>query len=184
MTENRQLPFKGHSGAGPRRKPNWELLVFAIPFSCFALYMSYGFYQSYLEQQDASSFFEPVSARIVSTMVESTMHQQPDVISPTHVHQPRILYEYKINDRLFQSRRFSYFGDAYSSHDEAKAVVERYPVGTVQTAYFNPNDPAEAVLSKVRPTAWWRHFWFPAIFVTVGLLGIFGGWRGWLRKSE
>jgi hypothetical protein len=54
-------------GAETRRRPNWELLIPAIPFTCFALYMSYGFYQSYREQQGASVAFAPVAARVLAS---------------------------------------------------------------------------------------------------------------------
>lgn len=171
------------TGSAARRQPNWELLIFAIPFTCFALYMSYGFYSSYQEQQDASSSFRPVPARILSAQVETSMHRQSGAVGSTQVYQPRILYEYGVDGRTYSSHRFGYFGAAYGSRDEAQLVVARYPAGSAQTAYVNPNDPAEAVLNKSSPSAWWKHFWFPTLFVFVGFLGLFGGWRGWLRKS-
>lgn len=171
-------------GAETRRRPNWELLIPAIPFTCFALYMSYGFYQSYREQQDASVAFAPVAARVLASQVESTLHQQPGATSSTRVYLPRILYAYEVGGHDYQSRRFSYFGGAYSSDAEARQLIERYPVGSIQTAYFDPRDPAQSVLNRSRPSAWWKHFWFPALFLFTGFLGLFGGWRGWLRKTR
>ncbi|MDX5373060.1 MAG: DUF3592 domain-containing protein [Pseudomonadaceae bacterium] len=167
-----------------RRKPNWELFVPAIPFTCFALYMSYGFYQSFQEQRGAAAFFEPVAATVLASQVETTLHRQPGTASSTRVHLPRIEYQYEVDGRRYRSRQFSYFGAAYGSDAEARQVIARYPVGSVQTAYFDPRDPAQAVLNKASPSAWWKHLWFPALFVLVGVLGLFGGWRGWLRRHR
>ncbi|MDP9141247.1 MAG: DUF3592 domain-containing protein [Pseudomonadota bacterium] len=166
-----------------QRKPNWGLLLFAVPFTCFALYIAYGFHSGNEDQQTASAAFKPVPARILSSQVETSLHSQPGPHSGMHVHQPRVVYEYETDGQTYPSRRFSYFGTAYDSDVEARLVVARYLVGSVQTAYFNPDNPAEAVLSRAMPSAWWKHYWFPALFVSVGLLALYGGWQGWLIRS-
>lgn len=168
---------------GNQRKPNWELLIFAVPFTCFAVYMTYGFYLSYEEQRDASSNFKPVSAKILQGRVETTMNSNAGG-SSTRVHLPRIVYAYNVDGRSYQSRKFSYFGPGYSNSQDALRVVERYPVGSKQTAYYNPDQPSEAVLNKAMPGEWWQHFWFPAIFLGVSFLSLFACWKGWLRKSN
>lgn len=118
------------TGSAARRQPNWELLIFAIPFTCFALYMSYGFYSSYQEQQDASSSFRPVPARILSAQVETSIYRQSGAVGSTQVYQPRILYEYGVDGRTYSSHRFGYFGPhmaAATRHNWLSRAIQRAP---------------------------------------------------------
>ncbi len=176
-----EAPKKIEAGARQKPKPNWQILIFAIPFSCFSVYMSYGFYLSYEEQKGAAYSFAPVSAKIISSGVEATMHSQPGASSSRSVYLPRITYEYEINGRKYQSARFSYFGAAYDTSEQAQRVSDRYPVGAVKSAYYNPDEPTEAVLNKSAPGPWWEYFWFPAIFITVSVLSFLAAWKGWLK---
>lgn len=166
----------------PVRKPNWEIFIFSIPFACFSLYMSYGFYLSYQEQQHASADFMPVTATILSSQVHTTMHSNPGS-SSTRVHRPRIVYQYQVDGRTYQSRQFSYFSSGQDK-ETVQAIVDRYPPGSTHHAYYNPAHPSEAVLNRAMPSAWWKHFWFPAIFLAVSALSLFAGWKGWPGKTQ
>lgn len=177
-------PYRTKTGNKVHRKPNWGVFFGALPVACFGLYMTYGFYLSYQKQRDASVSYEPVSARILSTQVESTSHGTPRTSGSTRVYQPHILYEYEVNGRTYRSHKYSYTFGVYGSAEEAQAVIDRYPVGSEQTVYFNPDEPATAVLRKSSPQPWWEYFWLPVVFDAFCFLAMLAGWRGWLGKSE
>lgn len=178
---NPDLPHQAEINQPTQRKPNWGLLLGATPFTCFALYASYGFYLSYHSQEDAHSFYRPVSAKVLSSRIDSQMERRGN--SSSFVYKALVTYEYQVQGKTYQSHRFSYTGGVHGNRDDAHAVIAHYPVGSVHTAYFNPDKPEEAVLNRSSPPVWWKYFWFPALFLTVGVLAMYAGWRGWLRKS-
>ncbi len=91
-------------------------------------------------------------------------------------YQPVVEYEYAIAGRRFQSRRL-FVGDVvlYSSVADAQKALERYPrPGEAVTVWYNPLDPAEAVLQK---TLHWQ-FW---VFLLLGA-GLAAGIGGFLAS--
>ncbi|MCM8814078.1 MAG: DUF3592 domain-containing protein [Candidatus Omnitrophica bacterium] len=83
-----------------------------------------------------------VSCEIISSKVAE--HQSDD----GRTYSVDIFYRYWIDGEEFKSTRACFF-DGYSSGYQPKAaVVARYPAGTMQVCYFNPHNPAEAVLMR------------------------------------
>ena len=148
-----------------------------------SLYISYAIYWSHQQQADAASHFEPVLATILSSKV--TQHNQTDATTggPIRTYAPLIHYRYGVNGPYFESKRFSYLGPGNRGKEDVEQIVARYPVGSEQTAYYNPDNPAESVLHKsmTQIDLLSGYFWVPFIFVVVGVLGMVAGWRGWLR---
>jgi len=164
------------------RKINWELFLPGILFLAFSLYFAYGMYTSHQQQADASANYVTVKAKILDGLVSQTTISTPTTTGNTKIYLPRIHYEYEVDGRTYQSKRFNYFGKGYDSTQDAQEIVDRYPVGSIQSAYYNPGNPSEAVLHKsMSASTDWAAIFIPTLFVVVGFLAVFGGWRGWLR---
>lgn len=165
------------------RRVNWGMLLFGLPFSAFALYIGYAMQWSEQKQSDAAARFEPVRATTLEAKVAQTTHRNANTGGPTHIYQPHIRYEYQIGGQTYRSTTFSYLGPAAADRDAMRRIVERYPPGSRQTAYVNPDNPAEAVLHR-RVESSPGPLWLPALFLLVGLLCVIGGWRGWLQDQR
>lgn len=166
------------------RKVDWGALIVGTLFTAFSLYISYAIYWSHQQQADAASHFEPVLATILTSQV--AQHNQRDATTggPVRSYSPHILYRYEVAGQVYESRRFSYLGPANRGREDVEQIVARYPKDSKQTAYYNPDNPAESVLHKsmTQIDLFSGYFWVPFILVAAGVLVIVGGWRGWFRS--
>lgn len=74
-----------------------------------------------------------------------------------------VVYDYTVDGKEYSSGRI-WFGSDISTSDQAQMrnIVKGYPTGSDVKVYYNPDDPAEAVLQ-------------PGVFFTSYFLLIFGG---------
>ena len=56
------------------------------------------------------------------------------------------LYEYTIDGKKYESSFISFNANEVFTEAGCMKILANYPVGSVQTAYYNPSDPAMAVL--------------------------------------
>jgi hypothetical protein len=60
---------------------------------------------------------------------------------------PKLSYTYAVEGRPYTSTRIAFGGTrSYSSSSAAEGFVNRHPVGSKVTVYYNPGDPAESTL--------------------------------------
>jgi len=57
-----------------------------------------------------------------------------------------IFYEYQFEGQTHRSNRYSFIGGSSSGSDSKRAITKKYPRGSTQTCYVNPDQPLEAVL--------------------------------------
>jgi Protein of unknown function (DUF3592) len=76
--------------------------------------------------------------------------------------QPLVEYEYTVNGRKLRGSRIT-IGDKTSGY-ELESILDRYPVGTTVTVYYDPANPKNAVLERDLPKI---------VFVGVGCLLLF-----------
>ena len=60
---------------------------------------------------------------------------------------PVVVYEYEVMGRRFQGTRIS-FGTEVGGSLAAPRTLQKYPAGSTVTVYYNPQNPAEAVLEQ------------------------------------
>lgn len=85
------------------------------------------------------------------------------------VNYPVVLYQYRVGGTDYQSRKISPGMEWGGSG--APAVVERYPTGSSVTVYYNPQNPAEALLERKAPSAMiW--LWVTLILINLFLCGM------------
>jgi hypothetical protein len=68
-----------------------------------------------------------------------------------HIPYPLVMYAYQVEGKPYQSQRI-YFGGAVGG-SAMTGVVKKYPVGAQVPVYYNPQDPADAVLERSIPMA-------------------------------
>ncbi|MFO8049477.1 MAG: DUF3592 domain-containing protein, partial [Desulfosudaceae bacterium] len=85
-----------------------------------------------------------------------------------------VSFQYTVNGRSYVSDKVS-FGDYNSSSSSPiRKIVSRYPGSATVTVYFDPDDPATAILEPGKLGGLWIPFAVGGMFILVGLLGVFG----------
>ena len=89
---------------------------------------------------------------------------------------PAFLYTYNVNGQCYEERRYRY--DGYTlCYDEANSIVTSHPAGSTIEVYYNPDDPADAVLS---PAVVSQDVWFlflPSPFGYIFLYCLLNAWK-------
>lgn len=84
-----------------------------------------------------------------------------------------IRYEYRVNGKRYSGQRVG-IGEDLGDHDVA-GTLERYPQGASVTVYYDPDNPAEAVLERDAPEGIWSAI---IIFLVVSIFLLVGGGMG------
>lgn len=83
----------------------------------------------------------------------------------TTSHYPEVLYEYTVAGRKYMGQRVN-FGSAvgYGNRATAQAIADRYVPGSQVRVYYNPVNPADAVLERDAGTSS-KIFYWVALFI-------------------
>jgi hypothetical protein len=119
-----------------------------------------------VKEQRRLSVFVPVTATVLSTRVEE--HSDSD----GSTYEPVVVYRYRVRDREYTASRVTPLKESRGG-GWASRVANRYVVGREYTAYYDPENPAEAFLLRSRSVIPWAFVGIPL----VGLLMIVAGIR-------
>lgn len=61
-------------------------------------------------------------------------------------YKPDIRYEYRVAGKAFRGKRLGIYAQSNAGYVFATTAMERYAEGTAVTVYYNPANPADAVL--------------------------------------
>lgn len=116
----------------------------------------YKFYQVYKAADWLSTHGKVIGAKAVSRRVRTAQTRfgaekggDEQVRNFADIH-----YEYRVNGKRYTGKRVS-LGEDLGDHDVA-GMLDRYPLGSSVTVYYNPANPAEAVLERDAPEGVWR----------------------------
>lgn len=66
---------------------------------------------------------------------------------------PAITYEYQVEDEVFEGFIVNFGSESFLSPRQAKALVQRHPVGSAVLVWYDPDNPSDSVLYQSRRTA-------------------------------
>ena len=69
---------------------------------------------------------------------------------------PSVAYTFRVGTIEHVGHRVLFTAFDRKTHDEAAAIIARYPVGTTVVVHYDPDDPDDAVLEPGAPTTNWR----------------------------
>ena len=165
---------RGHSGpAGTAGSSARAPFVFGAIFSAVGIgIVVYGLWN--LQRAGRSADWPAVRGVITS----STIRRLPSGgkgRSRSSNYKARIEYEYTVDGVALSGDRVSFEDASRNSGGQARAIAGRYPVGTEVAVYYDPDDPATAVLqpgtyrsNRVLP-------WAGGIFAVIGIALLIGG---------
>jgi hypothetical protein len=89
-----------------------------------------------------------VSGRVVEAYVAEDVQVDSEG-DRNRVFAPRVVYEYEVNGQTYRGDRLRIGIESFSgSRRRVEQELARYPVGSAVTVYYNPANPAEAVLQR------------------------------------
>ena len=119
------------------------------------------------KEQRRLSIFQPVAATVLSTRVDE--HSDSD----GSTYEPVVVYRYRVADRSYTASRVTPLRESRSG-SWASRIAGRYAVGNTYTAYYDPENPADAYLLRSRSVIPWAFVAFSVVglaFITVGIRG-------------
>lgn len=88
-----------------------------------------------------------------------------------------IRYRYHVAGRAYEGSRYDTTVGSSSGYDAKQRIVAKFPPGAHVEVFYDPADPSNALLSTAIPRDVYLFFWFPLIFIGVGLAVVIGGLR-------
>lgn len=138
----------------------WFQLVIGVTMLGAGLLFTGGFAREILSHRAATAKYLRVEARILS----HDLNEQPGVRAGEGASwTPVIVYEYIINGQTYRSENVLP-RPTYHTKEWAEEILAKFPIGTVQTAYYDPSQPDQSYLQTTRLLA----FYYVAL--VVGLL--------------
>tara|TARA_R110002072_G_scaffold20841_3_gene75137 strand:+ start:9052 stop:9501 length:450 start_codon:yes stop_codon:yes gene_type:complete len=83
-----------------------------------------------------------------------------------------LLYRYKVSDSSYTNDHVYRTDLPIASEKHLAGLVQQFPIGSIQTVYFNPGNPAEAILIKGVSIQLLLAFVFALACFGVGMLSI------------
>lgn len=120
-----------------------------------------------LERAKASKTWPTVMGVVEESEVQS--HRSSNSSSSTY--SPKVVYQYQVEGTDFECRTVWFGGDVSTSNRSlAQDTVNKYPVKQQVTVYYDPADPATAVLEPGVFKTTYFFYVFGWIFLGLGIL--------------
>ena len=119
------------------------------------------------KEQRRLSVFHPVEATVLSTRVDE--HSDSD----GSTYEPVVVYRYRVGDREYTASRVTPLRESRGG-SWASRIAGRYQVGSTYTAFYDPENPADAYLLRSRSVIPWAFVAFSVVglaFIAVGIRG-------------
>lgn len=118
---------------------------------------------------------------VEATVVNSRVRTHHGDDSTTYSVQ--VVYDYRVGDRTYRSSRYGVMSGSSSGRQDKEQLVQQLRPGTKVTAYVDPRDPTNALLTR---SGWWLLLpvGVPGLFALVGAAGIWHAIRRQMREPE
>ena len=143
------------------RNPAFIFIFIALMGLGFTYLM---FVQPVLKVWEARSW-KQTTCRVLSSAVGTHMARHGLTYSVD------IVYRYRVGRQWYTEHRYDFTIGSSSGYDGKEAVVEQYPPGKHVPCYYDPADPADAVLNRDNPVDLFFGL-FPMVFTLVGVMGV------------
>ena len=116
---------------------------------------------------DASKKWPRASGTVTASAMEKTPQQWPR-------YRAALQYSYRVGGKDYQSSRV-FWGGNEGREKQMASVVETYPAGGKVRVYYDPKNPAEAVLDPIQNTGSRQVALYALAMITLGLFTVTGG---------
>jgi hypothetical protein len=123
---------------------------------------------SLIKHHIAKMRFASAEGVVLSSKIKVSHGDENDTVAP------RIKYRYTVAGREYLGKRYDFMGGSSSDFSYAQRAVRENPPGKKVTVYYDPDDPAEAILHLEAPAISYFLLLFLQPFLLVGVFLI--GW--------
>ncbi len=101
------------------------------------------------KKADLSQGWPSVGGKVILSEVRQSANTDEDGYT-SYSYYPRVEFAYMVAGQSYESKRLSFGGVTGTSNpDKAQETVNKYPVGSPVTVYYNPEKPSEGVIERV-----------------------------------
>ncbi len=107
-------------------------------------------YFLYKRNQQSTAYRQSTQTWLSTTGTILMSSVQSQRTGRSHSIYPVVVYTYNVDGKNYQSQRIK-AGEQFLNvriAGQAQATVNRYPIGTTVTVYYDPSNPAECALEK------------------------------------
>ena len=148
-------------------------LIFTVAFGGIGLLMLLAYFRAYLQTNYSQRWPDVDGQIVISEVLHQTSSSTHGVSSTTY--EPHVEFTYSVDGQTYQGKHIGFGVTLSGSSVDAKNVIHHFPVGAKRKVFYNPRNPAEAVLERKienRNSA----LLFALVFLAVGLgAALFGG---------
>ncbi len=121
--------------------------LFILAFVAAGVFLIYQSVRS-RKKADASQAWPATTGQVTDAQV--TRHTSTDSDGDTSVNYiPKVSYTYLVLGQEYQGDKIGFgFQQSFGSSAKAQAALERFPVGGQVAVFYDPDNPAEAVLER------------------------------------
>ncbi len=121
--------------------------IFTLVFGGVGIFMLNRYREARREAKESKDWLSTSGLISFSDISTITPTREVDITrSPTYA--PVVEYTYTVQGIAYRGKRIGFGTVISSTRTEAASIIERYPVGTVVNVYYDPHNPAEAVLEQ------------------------------------
>lgn len=121
--------------------------LFILGFAGAGVYLIYRSRQS-KQKAEASQNWPSTRGQVTKAHVQQSYHTDSDG-DRHYFYSPVVEYTYEVGGQVYTGRTIRFgFNPSFGSEAKAQAALASYPVGAQVTVYYNPDNPAEAVLER------------------------------------
>lgn len=106
-----------------------------------------------------------VQGVVVESHVEAVRRRSENRISTSYY--PRVTYQYRVNLQEYTGKQIG-FGAESTSSGKAERVRAQYAQGAPVTVFYDPEDPAKAVL-EAKAKNFWSYLFLGVVLLAAGL---------------
>jgi len=159
-------------------------IIFLVVFLVGIGIVSYAY--TLYSKSRAAADWPTTTGRIVSSAVDSYRSRSGSGSSSrtTTMYRAEISFQYTVKGRSYVSDQVSFGDHSSSTSGGIREIVNRYPAASTATVYYDPADPATAILEPGKLGGLWIPFVVGGMFLLVGILGFFGKVQPVPRRTD
>lgn len=147
----------------------WAILGLGLAMAMFGVY--------FIAYSNAARFWPSVEGQVVSVSIRthSSIHDARRSGADRHrTYFPQVRYRWSVAGRAFEGRRYA-LGEEhedYAERSEAQRAAARFPAGATVEVFYDPADPASAVLDPSQQAGAYVPLPLGLLMLAVGIAGL------------
>lgn len=133
------------SAKSSKKNPIIVIIIIFVVFSIVGIAISYFLIIQPVSKSVAAKKWDSVPCKIISSNLREHYNDDGKTYSVD------IQYSYKYKNKEYTSSKYNFLGGSTSLYNTQIKILKKYPAGSENICYVNPDNPSEAVLNRGIP---------------------------------